>query len=151
MGLTSHGLRDIGDVTAIALSPSVAASPLHIGKPVAKDAPLLCLDWEGYGISSADELYHTTWENIDGVYEVTSPVSGVLEDVRVLDSSRESIDETDVLAVVVSKREEVEQVVRGWVEEEEYRKILDENKLEGAGERLKAKRKFTTVEGGWSG
>ena len=29
------------------------------------------------------------------------------------------MDETDVLAVVVSKREELEQVARGWVGEEE--------------------------------
>mmetsp|Transcript_29611 Transcript_29611/g.53722 ORF Transcript_29611/g.53722 Transcript_29611/m.53722 type:complete len:204 (-) Transcript_29611:429-1040(-) len=152
MGLTSHGLRDIGDVTAV--RSALSSSPSPIGKPVIKDDPLLRIDWEGYAITSADELYHTVWENVEGTYEVTSPVSGVLKEIRRLDySSLEDIDETDVLAVVVSKREELEQVARGWVGEEEYRKILEKKESGGAGEGEGPtdERIFETVEGGWSG
>lgn len=150
MGLTSHGLRDIGDVTAV--RSALSSSPSHIGKPVAKDDPLLRIDWEGYAITSADELYHTVWENVEGTYEVTSPVSGVLKDIRSLDSSsREGLDETDVLAVVVSKREELEQVARGWVGEKEYLKILEKEKSGGIGEGPTGERIFETADGGWSG
>lgn len=149
MGLTAHGLRNVGDVTAVRCA---LLSPAPLGAAVVRDAPLLRLDWEGYAITAADELYHTVWDNDEGTYEVNSPVSGVLREIKGFDKcssslEKEGIDETDVLAVVVSKREELERAVSGWVGEEEYEKILAEDKAEDE----EGKRKFTTKEGGWSG
>lgn len=150
MGLTSHGLRDIGDVTSIR-----PATPKSVGvpRPIRVDEPLLLLDWEGYAITSADELYHAVWENDEGVHEVTSPLAGEIEEIASLNPSREGIDDTDVLAVVVSKREELEQVARGWVGEDEYLKFLQAEGTddESGGVRAHGKAKFTPVEGGWSG
>eukprot|EP00555_Chaetoceros_dichaeta_P012697 CAMPEP_0198253458 /NCGR_PEP_ID=MMETSP1447-20131203/3872_1 /TAXON_ID=420782 /ORGANISM="Chaetoceros dichaeta, Strain CCMP1751" /LENGTH=166 /DNA_ID=CAMNT_0043939127 /DNA_START=123 /DNA_END=626 /DNA_ORIENTATION=- len=147
MGLTSHGLRDIGDVTSIRQSPV-------IGKALKQNDPLLLIDWEGYAITSADELYHAVWENDEGTLTLNSPVSGTLTEIGSVDPSREGIDDTDVLAVVISKREELEEVAGGWLGEEEYRQILEGEAAVGVaagGGRVEAEGKFTPVEGGWSG
>jgi len=95
-------------------------------------------------VTSADELYHTTWENTEGTQDVASPVGGVLEDVGEAHPYF-GIDETDVLASVIARREDVEAVAGGWVGEEEYRRILEED---GAGVE---EGRFTPAEGGWSG
>merc|ERR1719491_707950 len=133
MGLTSHGLRDIGDVVSVrsALPSPQSSPPSAIGESIEKDNPMLLLEWEGYAITSADELYHAVWENDQGIHEVASSVSGMLKEIRDVDPSREGIDETDVLAVVISSREDLEKVAGEWVGEEEYRKILDSETLKG--------------------
>jgi len=127
LGLTARGLRDVGDVTAVRGARPPA--------PVKSGAPLLCLDWEGYAVSAADELYHAVWDNAAGSHVVTAPVSGVLREIRAL-APEEGVDEADVLAVVISKKEEMERAVGGWVSEEEYDKIVAEEEAEEAeGER----------------
>jgi len=128
MGLTSYGLRDIGDVTRIRKS----LPPHNDGKSskLIKDESFLLLDWEGYSITSADELYHTVWENKEGTYEVKSPVTGSLREVRRIGPvSQEGLDETDVLAVVISSRSELEDVAKKWIDEKEYYQIIKDNDM----------------------
>jgi len=75
------------------------------------------------------------WDNAAGSHVVTAPVSGVLREIRAL-APEEDVDEADVLAVVISKKEEMERAVGGWVSEEEYDKIVAEEEAEEAeGER----------------
>lgn len=167
MGLTSYGLRNIGDVQAVRIiqeqpSSSVSSSlpPDDDGmksKNVMKDESFLLIDWEGYAINSADELYHTVWENTEGTYEVKSPVTGILHHVRKIDSTcqEDDLDETDVLAVVTSTRSDLEDVVKDWMDEKEYYRMMtekDDGGVEVAGqEGSKSDVRFMGSEAGWSG
>ena len=72
----------------------------------------------------------------------------MLKEIRSVYPSREGIDDTDVLAVVISRREELEEVAGGWVGEDEYRQILEGKG--GVGTAGAVEGKFTPVEGGWS-
>ena len=49
-----------------------AKTPLQQG-PIAARTPLLRLDWEGYGQTEGDELYHTVWNNIEGSFDLRLP------------------------------------------------------------------------------
>ena len=48
------------------------------GAPITVGEPLLRISWEGHKISNGDELYHTTWQNIEGEFFVNAPVAGTL-------------------------------------------------------------------------
>ena len=43
--------------------------------------PLLRLAWEGYHITTADELYHTSWQMVEGETVLRSPLRGALRGV----------------------------------------------------------------------
>ena len=40
---------------------------------VPRGKTVLNIEWQGHRISSADELYHTTWHNIEGVGSLLAP------------------------------------------------------------------------------
>ena len=65
--MTEENLEAIGDVTAITTS-------LEPNAHVQAEALMAVIKWEGYGISDGDELYHTTWENVEGELNLSLPV-----------------------------------------------------------------------------
>ena len=38
------------------------------------NTPFIEIGWTAYQISTADELYHTTWNNIEGSYSIKCPI-----------------------------------------------------------------------------
>ena len=72
MGLTERGIDDIGDVSSIQLV-------VHKNNLLSEGDDLLRIEWEGHSITSADELYHTVWENFSGVTILKSPLDGRIE------------------------------------------------------------------------
>ena len=67
LGLTSRGLEDIGSINYI----------IPIVKPrdlIRRNTPFIEIGWTAYQISAADELYHTTWNNIEGSYAIKCPI-----------------------------------------------------------------------------
>ena len=71
LGLTSRGLEEVGSIDHII--PLVKT-----GVPVNKNTPIVEIGWTAYQISAADELYHSTWFNIEGSYTIKGPVSCTL-------------------------------------------------------------------------
>lgn len=97
VGITERGFEDIGSLTGL-------TALVQTGAPVALGQPLLRLAWEGHKISDGDELYHTTWQNIEGEFMVTAPVAGTLVSLHegAYDASSRpmELDATDCLAVL---------------------------------------------------
>ena len=71
IGVTERGFDEIGSLTGV----EALAKP---GALIAVGEPLLRISWEGHKISNGDELYHTTWQNIEGEFMVNAPVAGTL-------------------------------------------------------------------------
>jgi glycine cleavage system H lipoate-binding protein len=65
MGLSEQAAATIGDVTKI-------KAP-RVGDVISKSSSAVDFHWEGYGQSEGDELYHTAWTNLAGVYNVRLP------------------------------------------------------------------------------
>ena len=59
------------------------------------------MEWEGHWITSADELYHTVWETFSGMTHIKSPVSGVVEEVKIIPPSI-CLDDDTVLVKLTS-------------------------------------------------
>lgn len=57
----------IGDITSV--------KHAQVGSFVAANTPLAEFEWEGYTISSGDELYHVTWGNTSGCTPLALPFS----------------------------------------------------------------------------
>ena len=64
--MTLRGLEDVGDVHAV--TPAVAG-----GETVQSGQALLRIEWAAMKISDGDELYHTTWANVEGELVVVAP------------------------------------------------------------------------------
>jgi hypothetical protein len=71
MGLTQRGCDDIGEVVAC----THLAAPL---RRVESGAALFKLDWEAHSVSTADELYHTTWQIIEREHIIRAPLPATL-------------------------------------------------------------------------
>ena len=71
IGLTERGLQDIGSVSDYRYLKERSDS-------TAPPLPLLELDWDAYKISNADELYHCSWEAVDGTAIIHSPIPGTV-------------------------------------------------------------------------
>ena len=67
IGITSRGLEDIGSVDYI--MPLLKPRDL-----ITTNTPFIEIGWTAYQISTADELYHTTWNNIEGSYSIKCPI-----------------------------------------------------------------------------
>jgi len=67
IGITSRGLEEIGSIDYI-------TSFVKPGDSIMPNIPFIEIGWTAYRISTADELYHTTWENIEGSYTIKGPV-----------------------------------------------------------------------------
>ena len=59
------------------------------GQHVSSRSDLLRIDWEAMRISDGDELYHTTWANVEGSVSVSTPCAAT---VALLNSTSSAID-----------------------------------------------------------
>ncbi|KAL1510863.1 hypothetical protein AB1Y20_005695 [Prymnesium parvum] len=71
IGLTARGLQDVGTVHAW-------KCVREVGGAVSAAEPLIHIDWDGQQISDGDELYHTTWNTVEGRTTLRAPMDGVL-------------------------------------------------------------------------
>jgi hypothetical protein len=141
VGITERGLDDLGDVTSVLQAPAFnttnnndnngRTSNNHIGGAlqqspsavVVAGQDLIRIHWEGYAQTTADELYHTVWETIEGVQTFPSPVSGQIE--HIFDNvDQEEVDEETVLVEVSCNEASLQQAAIGWIEEKEYLDII---------------------------
>jgi len=67
LGLTAHGLEHVGSIDNVAAAAA-------LGSALRPHDELLSINWAGFEISGADELYHTTWDNVDGTAAMRVPV-----------------------------------------------------------------------------
>ena len=67
LGFSQRAVDDLGSVQNI--SRCVDAPPIH----VARGKVLVDVAWDGYRITASDELYHTRWENVEGVGSLVAP------------------------------------------------------------------------------
>jgi hypothetical protein len=115
MGLTERGLEELGDVIALRklFTPDT--------KITAGDA-ILNIDWEGHSITSADELYHTVWETVEGTKSIRSPVDGVIQEI--VDDI--SLDADSVLVRMVTTLGDLERATENDVlmKEMDYARVL---------------------------
>jgi len=70
LGVTQRGYDDIGDVVAV--TQSAALGRVETG------AELFRLEWEGHSVSTADELYHTTWDIVEREHIIRTPLPATL-------------------------------------------------------------------------
>jgi glycine cleavage system H lipoate-binding protein len=133
VGITERGLDDLGDVTSVlqihALNNNKKdnTSNNHIGDELKQNPSaivvagqdLIRIHWEGYAQTSADELYHTVWETIEGAQTIPSPVSGQIEHI-VDNVDQEEVDEETVLVELSCDEASLQQAAIGWIEEKEY-------------------------------
>jgi glycine cleavage system H lipoate-binding protein len=119
VGITERGLDDLGDVTLV----QQAAPAFNDSTRVVAGQDLIRIHWEGYAQTTADELYHTVWETIEGVQTIPSPVSGQIEHI-VSNVDQEEVDEETVLVEVSCNEASLQQAAIGWIEENEYLDII---------------------------
>lgn len=96
---------------------------------------LLKLHHEGHAITSADELYHTTWETVAESLTIVAPVTGQLESILTSNGNDTStdndsedgddyyVDDETVLLDMIASREDVDATLKG--SETEFVKELD--------------------------
>ena len=115
MGLTARGLEEVGDI--ISLRKMRAPDT----KIKAGDA-MLVVEWEGHSITTADELYHTTWATVEGTKTIRSPVNGVIEKI----SDDITFDENSVLVTMVTSLDDLERATEKdtLIKEVNYARLL---------------------------
>ena len=128
LGLTQQGLDRLGDVTSIAAAASAAGA----ADPTQQQRIPSCrfqagdviasVHWEGFRITSADELYHTVWNNVEGCNPILAPVQGEQMQTADVDYTAVELEDNDVVASFVTTVEEW-QGQSQLVSEEEYNEL----------------------------
>ena len=100
IGITSRGLEDIGSIDDII--PLVKT-----GGIIMQNRPFIEIGWTAYRISTADELYHTAWENIEGSYTIEGPISCTLRKLHdnILLNPEDISDKTWLVEVELNEEE----------------------------------------------
>ena len=124
VGLTQRGLEELGDIESID-GPVARASLVKAGEP------LVSLEWSGFKITEADELYHTVWENVEGVKQISLPVdASILEwNPRVLHDFDAIQTENWIVRVTISDGDAqslAQEGGEGLMGEEQYRALAAE-------------------------
>lgn len=175
IGITDRGLDDIGDINAIVRRdkreseggvPFSTEAQQHQkqnnntceNSHVKRGEIVLDIHWDGHIITTADELYHTVWETVEGVTSIKTPIAGGVEFIGPPSAASSgvahsayrgiSVDEDTVLTRILVEgendmREFVDSKVRSMhlVEEVEYLKMIRQD-----GQGLDAG-KFNKIEG----
>lgn len=115
IGMTERGLQDLGDISRI-----TRLKDRLDGVKVGED--ILSMDWEGHIITSADELYHTVWDPVEGKYLVEAPVAGKVE---YLIEGNGVAEESEVLVAILADAKSVETVMAELVTEDEYLRSVE--------------------------
>jgi hypothetical protein len=103
------------------------------GMVVERGQTMMEIKWDGHAITSADELYHTVWENVEGMTPLQSPVSGLLQTVMMIPRKGVGLDEEDVLAtIIVTDEQSLQNELQSTVDEEKYMQYLEQETLLGA-------------------
>lgn len=113
LGLTHRGVEDIGDVQSIALCSD--------SQVIRKGQDLLRVSWEGHAISEADELYHTTWETVEGFTMIKAPLTG---EIKETDVDKPWIDSDDALLSMTATENALFSAFSHLVCEDSYNKII---------------------------
>lgn len=71
LGLTARGLEDVGSIDRMV--PLV-----RVGDRIDIATPLMEIEWSAYRVSAADELYHSAWENVEGIFTLEGPAACTL-------------------------------------------------------------------------
>jgi glycine cleavage system H lipoate-binding protein len=125
IGMTNRGLEDLGDISHI-----TKRKRMH--DTVEKGDNLLSMDWDGHRITTADELYHTVWENISGTYSLNAPASGRIE--YIIDGN-DVDDEDEVLVTLSMDENSLQSILASLVSEEDYLQAVEKpgafNEVEG--------------------
>lgn len=92
IGLTRRGFEDVGDIVEL-----IAHSPVGTSRTARAAESLLGIRWEAMQITSADELYHARWANVEGEHCIPWPgysarITGVNPD-----AATKALDHTDWL------------------------------------------------------
>ena len=77
VGMTWRGLEDVGDINTITSITKYAK--VNAGDDVVE------IEWDGHVHSEADELYHAVWETFTKATTISSPISGIIRDINVVD------------------------------------------------------------------
>jgi len=80
IGITDRGFEDIGEVEEI----KSLIDPKDFVHVNGGDS-LLRIIWYGNKLTCADELYHSVWDNVEGTFDLRSPISGILRKLYVPD------------------------------------------------------------------
>ena len=70
IGFTRRGLESLGSVIDYTLKAD--------NSTIQKDDTLIKFNWQGYGHTECDELYHAVWDTKEGILEFRSPLSGTV-------------------------------------------------------------------------
>ena len=104
LGLTLRGLEDVGDVHAV--TPAVAEN-----ETVQSGQELLRIEWSAMKISDGDELYHTTWANVEGELVVVAPFPCTVAAVNAPDSiGPAGLDEAEWLVELAASEADAQQL-----------------------------------------
>ena len=117
IGITDRGLQDLGDISHITRRKRVHDT-------VEKGENLLSVDWDGHRITTADELYHTVWETISGIYSLNAPSNGRIEYII---EGNDIVDEDEVLVTLSTDENSLQSMLAGLVSEEEYLNSVEDN------------------------
>lgn len=96
-------------------------SPIYIYIYIHRLSSLAC--FIGYTHTSADEMYHTVWETVEGSKTIPSPVAGHVFSI-VDNVEQEEVDEDTVLVEVSCDEASLREAAGEWVEQDEYENRL---------------------------
>lgn len=118
IGITKRGLDDIGDITKILPQCGPKGTLIKQGQELVK------IEWDAHVITTADELYHAVWENVNGVFSISSAVDGIL--AAAIPASVTFIDDTDVMATIATSKESMARAIRqhSLVDETTYHRMI---------------------------
>jgi len=118
IGITKRGLDDIGDITKILPQCDPTGTLIKQGQELVK------IEWDAHVITTADELYHAVWENVNGVFSISSAVDGIL--AATIPSSVTYIDDTDVMATIATSKESITLAIQqhNLVDESTYHRMI---------------------------
>jgi glycine cleavage system H lipoate-binding protein len=115
MGLTARGLDEVGDIISLRrlMTPE---------QQIKAGETILTIEWEGHTITSADELYHTVWETLEGTTAIRSPVNGIVEDI----SDDINLDENSILVRMATTLDDLERATSKEIllKETDYARVL---------------------------
>ena len=143
IGITDRFLDDVGDVMSIercsemksakssSLSCDTSKGTMNMNDSYKKSKrqtlktgdDVLSIHWDAHFISSADELYHTTWETISDTTTIKSPLDGVLTDI-VLEDPR-TLDSDEVLFTMVADDEGLQRGISDFLHYDLYRDFVE--------------------------
>lgn len=123
VGFTLRGLEDIGDINTIT---STKFNNIDVDKKINVGDDIVEIEWDGHVHSEADELYHAVWETFTNATIVSSPISGIIRDINVVDrpSIHTVVDEDTTLFSVEVDNDSYRNLSNNFLSEDMYLKLI---------------------------